>query len=141
MFVLPSLPLCMNPLKLTWFAGRLEFIANAPTLEVFKLNNNGMGPAGGAMIAGALLGNAQKAEKEGRKSSLRVLVCGTSNRFLPFSYGDEYSLLRRSQVGIDSRTALPRPSLPPTPRSAHFAKFACLKTESGWRVSRRSSAV
>ncbi|GAA5845864.1 hypothetical protein JCM11251_002929 [Rhodosporidiobolus azoricus] len=63
------------------FGGRtaepmLEFIANAPKLEVFKLNNNGMGPAGGAMIAGALLENAKKAEKEGRKSSLRVLVCG-----------------------------------------------------------------
>ncbi|GAA5865822.1 hypothetical protein JCM8547_005724 [Rhodosporidiobolus lusitaniae] len=63
------------------FGGRtaepmLEFIANAPKLEVFKLNNNGMGPAGGAMIASALLENAKKAEKEGRKSSLRVLVCG-----------------------------------------------------------------
>ncbi|GAA6003317.1 hypothetical protein JCM10207_001859 [Rhodosporidiobolus poonsookiae] len=63
------------------FGGRsaepmLEFIANAPKLEVLKLNNNGMGPAGGAMIAGALLDNAKKAEKEGRKSSLRVLVCG-----------------------------------------------------------------
>lgn len=31
------------------------------------------------MIAGALLANAKKAEKEGRKSSLRVLVCGTSH--------------------------------------------------------------
>ncbi|GAA5919653.1 hypothetical protein JCM1841_005209 [Sporobolomyces salmonicolor] len=63
------------------FGGRsaepmLEFIANAPALEILKLNNNGMGPAGGAMIAGALLDNAKKAEKEGRKSSLRVLVCG-----------------------------------------------------------------
>ncbi|GAA5992405.1 hypothetical protein JCM11641_002736 [Rhodosporidiobolus odoratus] len=63
------------------FGGRtaepmLGFIANAPKLEVFKLNNNGMGPAGGAMIAGALLDNAKKAEKDGRKSSLRVLVCG-----------------------------------------------------------------
>ncbi|GJN88790.1 hypothetical protein Rhopal_001759-T1 [Rhodotorula paludigena] len=63
------------------FGGRsaepmLEFIGNAPALEVLKLNNNGMGPAGGAMIAGALLENAKKAEREGRKSNLRVLVCG-----------------------------------------------------------------
>ncbi|GAA5829592.1 hypothetical protein JCM5353_006801 [Sporobolomyces roseus] len=63
------------------FGGRsaepmLEFIANAPALEVLKLNNNGMGPAGGEMIAGALLDNAKKAEREGKKSSLRVLVCG-----------------------------------------------------------------
>lgn len=28
------------------------------------------------MIAGALLENAKKAEREGRKSRLRVLVCG-----------------------------------------------------------------
>ncbi|GAA5843864.1 hypothetical protein JCM9279_000171 [Rhodotorula babjevae] len=63
------------------FGGRsaepmLEFIGNAPALQVLKLNNNGMGPAGGAMIAGALLENAKKAEREGRKSALRVLVCG-----------------------------------------------------------------
>lgn len=59
-------------------ARRLEFIGNAPALQVLKLNNNGMGPAGGAMIAGALLENAKKAEREGRKSALRVLVCGAS---------------------------------------------------------------
>ncbi|GAA5839783.1 hypothetical protein JCM3766R1_004613 [Sporobolomyces carnicolor] len=63
------------------FGGRsaepmLEFIANAPALQVLKLNNNGMGPQGGEMIAGALLENAQKAERDGKKSSLRVLVCG-----------------------------------------------------------------
>lgn len=57
---------------------RLEFIANAPALEILKLNNNGMGPQGGEMIAGALLDNAKKAEKEGKKSSLKVLVCGQS---------------------------------------------------------------
>ena len=57
---------------------RLEFIGNAPALEVLRLNNNGMGPQGGAMIAGALLENARKAEREGRKSRLRVLVCGES---------------------------------------------------------------
>ncbi|BGP29835.1 Ran GAP Rna1 [Rhodotorula toruloides] len=63
------------------FGGRsaepmLDFISSAPSLEILRLNNNGMGPQGGAMIAGALLENAKKAEKEGRKSKLRVLVCG-----------------------------------------------------------------
>ncbi|EGU12512.1 putative Ran GTPase activator [Rhodotorula toruloides ATCC 204091] len=62
------------------FGGRsaepmLDFISSAPSLEILRLNNNGMGPQGGAMIAGALLENAKKAEKEGRKSKLRVLVC------------------------------------------------------------------
>uniref|UniRef100_A0A0K3CDJ9 BY PROTMAP: gi/342320572/gb/EGU12512.1/ putative Ran GTPase activator [Rhodotorula glutinis ATCC 204091] n=1 Tax=Rhodotorula toruloides TaxID=5286 RepID=A0A0K3CDJ9_RHOTO len=60
------------------FGGRsaepmLDFISSAPSLEILRLNNNGMGPQGGAMIAGALLENAKKAEKEGRKSKLRVL--------------------------------------------------------------------
>lgn len=35
------------------------------------------------MIAGALLENAKKAEKEGRKSKLRVLVCGALRASLP----------------------------------------------------------
>ncbi|GAA5944748.1 GTPase-activating protein RNA1 [Sporobolomyces koalae] len=63
------------------FGGRsaepmLELIANAPALQVLKLNNNGMGPQGGEMIAGALYENAQKAQREGKQSSLQVLVCG-----------------------------------------------------------------
>ncbi|BGP22592.1 ran GTPase-activating protein 1 [Rhodotorula toruloides] len=63
------------------FGGRsaepmLDFISSAPSLEVLRLNNNGMGPQGGAMIAGALLENAKNAGKEGRKSKLRILVCG-----------------------------------------------------------------
>lgn len=45
---------------------------NAP--PVFKLNNNGMGPAGGEIVANALLKNAQTVG-EG-KSKLRVIVCG-----------------------------------------------------------------
>lgn len=57
---------------------RLDFISSAPSLEILRLNNNGMGSQGGAMIAGALLENAKKAEKDGRKSKLRVLVCGAS---------------------------------------------------------------
>lgn len=55
---------------------RLEFISTHPTLKVLKLNNNGMGPAGGADIAGALLANAEKAKIEGRVPSLQTLICG-----------------------------------------------------------------
>ncbi|KAK4053659.1 Ran GAP Rna1 [Microbotryomycetes sp. JL201] len=63
------------------FGGRsaepmLELLSTHPTLQVLKLNNNGMGPAGGTMIAEALLANAQKAKAEGRTPSLKVLVCG-----------------------------------------------------------------
>lgn len=44
---------------------------NAP--PVFKLNNNGMGPAGGEIVANALLKNA---EGTNGKSKLRTIVCG-----------------------------------------------------------------
>lgn len=55
---------------------RLEFIAGHAGLKVLKLNNNGMGPAGGAMIAGALLKNAQNAKAAGRPAALETVVCG-----------------------------------------------------------------
>ena len=56
---------------------RLELLSTHPGLQVLKLNNNGMGPVGGAEIAGALLANANKAKAEGRKASLRTLICGS----------------------------------------------------------------
>ncbi|KAK4705153.1 Ran GTPase-activating protein 1, partial [Phenoliferia sp. Uapishka_3] len=63
------------------FGGRsvepmLEFLSSHPSLQVLKLNNNGMGPAGGTEIAGALLANANKAKAEGRKPALRTIICG-----------------------------------------------------------------
>lgn len=57
---------------------RLELLSSHPGLQVLKLNNNGMGPTGGATIAGALLANAQKAKAEGRKPALRTIICGSS---------------------------------------------------------------
>lgn len=55
---------------------RLEFISGHAGLKTLKLNNNGMGPAGGAMIAGALLANAQKAKAAGRPAALETIICG-----------------------------------------------------------------
>lgn len=60
------------------FGGRCAD-AMVPFLEknvppVFKLNNNGMGPAGGEIVANALLKNAENAGKG--NSKLRVIVCG-----------------------------------------------------------------
>lgn len=63
------------------FGGRsvepmLELLSTHPGLQTLKLNNNGMGPTGGATIAGALLANAMKAKAEGRTPALRTIVCG-----------------------------------------------------------------
>ncbi|KAM0756441.1 putative Ran GTPase activator [Meredithblackwellia eburnea MCA 4105] len=63
------------------FGGRsvepmLELISSHVGLKVLKLNNNGMGPAGGTEIANALLANANKAKKEGRKPNLQTIICG-----------------------------------------------------------------
>ena len=45
--------------------------------QVFKLNNNGLGIAGGKVISGAIRECARKAEAAGlAKSNLRVVVCG-----------------------------------------------------------------
>lgn len=63
------------------FGGRcadamVPFLENNSTFQVFKLNNNGMGPAGGTIVADALYENALRAKAAGRESQLRVLVCG-----------------------------------------------------------------
>lgn len=80
--------MCVHPCFLQipraddWWNDRLELLSSHPGLQVLKLNNNGMGPTGGATIAGALLANALKAKAEGRKPALRTIICGTSP-FLP----------------------------------------------------------
>ncbi|ORY28467.1 Ran GTPase activator [Naematelia encephala] len=63
------------------FGGRcadamVPFLKTNTHLEIFKLNNNGLGIWGGTVVAGALLENAQKYKAEGRSSCLRVVVCG-----------------------------------------------------------------
>lgn len=63
------------------FGGRcadamVPFLENNTVFQRFKLNNNGMGPAGGTIVANALLENAKRAKAADRASQLRVVVCG-----------------------------------------------------------------
>ena len=63
------------------FGGRcadamVPFLRNNTSLQNFKLNNNGLGVWGGTVVSKALLENATKCAAEGKKSSLRVVVCG-----------------------------------------------------------------
>ncbi|VDB91847.1 unnamed protein product [Peniophora sp. CBMAI 1063] len=63
------------------FGGRVvdplvPFLTGNRSYQIFKLNNNGLGPAGGTVIADALRANAELSAKEGKKSNLRVVVCG-----------------------------------------------------------------
>ncbi|RXW25333.1 hypothetical protein EST38_g531 [Candolleomyces aberdarensis] len=44
--------------------------------QILRLNNNGLGPAGGAVIAGALLESAKLSKAAGVKSNLRTVICG-----------------------------------------------------------------
>jgi Ran GTPase-activating protein 1 len=65
------------------FGGRsvdpiVPFLSKNPSFQIFRLNNNGLGPEGGAVIANALRDNAAvrtvvPAEK---RSTLRTLICG-----------------------------------------------------------------
>ncbi|PSR71993.1 hypothetical protein PHLCEN_2v12203 [Hermanssonia centrifuga] len=63
------------------FGGRsvdpmVPFLTTNRSFQILKLNNNGLGPAGGAIIADALLQSAKLSKKEGKPSNLRVVICG-----------------------------------------------------------------
>ncbi|KAI0297694.1 hypothetical protein BC826DRAFT_1090832 [Russula brevipes] len=65
------------------FGGRsvdpiVPFLSKNPSFQIFRLNNNGLGPEGGAVIANALRDNAavRTAVPADRRSSLRTLICG-----------------------------------------------------------------
>ncbi|KAI0667732.1 RNI-like protein [Trametes maxima] len=62
------------------FGGRsvdplVPFLSSARSLRVLKLNNNGLGPAGGTVIADALRTLADSISKD-EKSQLRTIICG-----------------------------------------------------------------
>ena len=54
----------------------VPFLRNNTSFQIFKLNNNGLGTWGGTVVAKALIANAEKCVSEGKKSSLRTVVCG-----------------------------------------------------------------
>lgn len=63
------------------FGGRsvdpiVPFLTKNRSFQVLKLNNNGLGPAGGQVIANALLDSANLSKAEGKKSNLRTVICG-----------------------------------------------------------------
>ncbi|KAF8323127.1 putative ran GTPase activating protein 1 [Clavulina sp. PMI_390] len=63
------------------FGGRsaepmVNFLTNNRTFSILRLQNNGLGIWGGTTVANALLESAKLSEKEGKKSNLRVVVCG-----------------------------------------------------------------
>ncbi|KAL7279803.1 RNI-like protein [Trametes coccinea BRFM310] len=62
------------------FGGRsvdplVPFLSTARSLKILRLNNNGLGPAGGTVIAEALLKLANSLEA-GEKSNLHTIICG-----------------------------------------------------------------
>lgn len=63
------------------FGGRsvdpiVPFLTHNRSFQVLKLNNNGLGPAGGVVLANALLESAKLSRAEGKKSNLRTVICG-----------------------------------------------------------------
>lgn len=54
----------------------VPFLTHNRAFSVLKLNNNGLGPAGGAVVASALLKSAHLSARAGEKSRLRVVKCG-----------------------------------------------------------------
>ncbi|KZT67270.1 RNI-like protein [Daedalea quercina L-15889] len=63
------------------FGGRsvdpmVPFLTQNRAFQVLKLNNNGLGPAGGATVANALLRSAELSAAAGAPSNLRTVICG-----------------------------------------------------------------
>ncbi|KAF7299679.1 hypothetical protein HMN09_00973400 [Mycena chlorophos] len=63
------------------FGGRsvepmVPFLTHNRSFQVLKLNNNGLGPAGGVVLANALLESAKLSAAEGKRSNLRTVICG-----------------------------------------------------------------
>ncbi|KAF9483425.1 RNI-like protein [Pholiota conissans] len=63
------------------FGGRsvepmVPFLIHNRSFQILRLNNNGLGPAGGSVIANALLESARLSKAEGKTSNLRVVICG-----------------------------------------------------------------
>ncbi|OSX59674.1 hypothetical protein POSPLADRAFT_1048173 [Postia placenta MAD-698-R-SB12] len=63
------------------FGGRsvdpmVPFLTNNRAFRILKLNNNGLGPAGGAIVANALLKSAELSTAAGERSNLRTVICG-----------------------------------------------------------------
>ena len=63
------------------FGGRsvdpmVPFLTTNRSFQILRLNNNGLGPAGGAVIADALHQSALLSKKEGKPSNLRTVICG-----------------------------------------------------------------
>ena len=54
----------------------VPFLTHNRSFQIFKLNNNGLGPEGGAVIADALAESAKLSKEEGKTSQLRTLICG-----------------------------------------------------------------
>lgn len=54
----------------------VPFLTHNRSFQVLKLNNNGLGPAGGVVLANALLESARLSKAEGKKSNLRTVICG-----------------------------------------------------------------
>ncbi|RDB17947.1 Ran GTPase-activating protein 1 [Hypsizygus marmoreus] len=63
------------------FGGRsvdpiVPFLTYNRSFQVLKINNNGLGPAGGVVLANALLESARLSKAEGKRSNLRTIICG-----------------------------------------------------------------
>ena len=54
----------------------VPFLTHNRSFQIFKLNNNGLGPEGGVVIADALAESARLSKEEGKPSQLRTLICG-----------------------------------------------------------------
>jgi Ran GTPase-activating protein 1 len=53
-----------------------KFLEANRSIQILKLDNNGLGPVAGTKIAKALLASAKLSKSEGKPSNLRIVYCG-----------------------------------------------------------------
>jgi Ran GTPase-activating protein 1 len=54
----------------------MPFLTHNRSFAVFKLNINGLGPAGSKVIVDALRERTRLSKQEGKESTLRTVTCG-----------------------------------------------------------------
>ncbi|KAJ7022402.1 hypothetical protein C8F04DRAFT_1402378 [Mycena alexandri] len=96
----------------------VPFLTHNRTFQVLKLNNCGLGPAAGVVLATALLESAKLSKAEGKTSSLRTVICERNclEDDSASAWADAFAAhgtlqevrMADNKIGVDGITALAR---------------------------------
>lgn len=79
-----------------------RFLEGNRSLQIMKLDNNGLGPVAGTKIAKALLASAKLSKAEGKPSNLRIVYCGR-NRLQDEAQEGRFKALKEEREGLEAK--------------------------------------